>query len=107
MVTSKGDEPMQPLSLESRVCWAKDVLFRNLDGEAVLVNLNTSTYFGLDPIGTRVWELIGERRRLADVLQGVLDEFDVTEDRARRDLLDLAAELMASDLICADDEQPR
>jgi hypothetical protein len=98
---------MPQVTLESRVRWGGDILFRNLDGEAVLVSLESSTYFGLDLVGTRVWELIGERRCLADVLAGLLDEYDVEEERARRDLLGLVDELMVKRLVCADEEEPR
>ena len=36
-----------------------DVVFRNLDGEAVLLDLGSGTYFGLNEVGTRIWQMIG------------------------------------------------
>lgn len=87
------------LSLESRVEKDENVLFRNLSDEAVLVNLKTGHYFGLDPVGTRIWELLGSRERLSDVLAAVLEEFEVDEDTARSDLLSLATELEEKELI--------
>jgi coenzyme PQQ synthesis protein D (PqqD) len=35
-----------------------DVVFRNLDGEAVLLDLGSGTYFGLNEVGTRIWQMI-------------------------------------------------
>lgn len=86
-------------TLESRVLKSEDVLFRNLSGEAVLLNLKTGLYFGLDPVGTRIWELIESKGRLTDVLAAVVAEFDVDEERARRDLLDLVSALAAKGLV--------
>jgi len=43
-------------SLDRSVCVGKDVVFRELDGEAVILNLETGTYFGLDTVGTRIWQ---------------------------------------------------
>ncbi len=40
-----------------------EVIFRELDGEAVILNLDTGIYFGLDAVGTRIWRLIEERSR--------------------------------------------
>jgi hypothetical protein len=86
-------------SLESRVEKNRDVLFRNLSGEAILLNLTTGHYFGLDPVGTRIWELIESKERLGDVLAAVLEEFQVDEDTARSDLLGLVNELNAKGLV--------
>lgn len=44
----------QQPSLTSRVRIRDDVLSRDLQGEAVILNLNTGLYFGLDPVGTRI-----------------------------------------------------
>ena len=41
-----------------RLACAPDILSRILDGEAVLLDLASGTYFGLNPVGSRVWELI-------------------------------------------------
>ena len=45
-----------------------EVIFRELDGEAVILNLDTGIYFGLDAVGTRIWRLIEERKPLRIVL---------------------------------------
>ena len=45
-------------TLHSRVSVNDDVLFQELDGEGVLLNLKTGVYFGLDSVGARVWQLL-------------------------------------------------
>ena len=52
------------MSLESRVRIPESVLFQELDGEAVLLHLESGVYFGLDPIGTRMWHLLEESESL-------------------------------------------
>lgn len=86
-------------ALESRVRPNKEVLFQELQGEAVLLNLSSGMYFGLDPVGTRIWQLIGEHGKLSDVVQVMVDEFEVGEDRCAADLLALVAELQENDLV--------
>jgi hypothetical protein len=90
---------MSPIKLDSQLRCAPDVLSRNLDGETVLLDLESGTYFGLDTIGTRVWELIGQEQPLAAILHVILDEYDVKEERAHTDLLELVETLRAKGLI--------
>lgn len=90
---------MDRATLASRVRVKDDVVFRDLEGEAVLLNLETGTYFGLDPVGTRIWALIQQHETLTDVNLALLDEFDVEPDRCERDLLDLLARLDDNGLV--------
>jgi len=90
---------MSAISLESSLKVSEEVVFRELDGEAVLLNLASGMYFGLDGTGTRIWQLIGEHRQLADVLAALCEEFDAPRDAMERDLLNLASELSEKGLL--------
>jgi hypothetical protein len=87
------------LTLESRVRRKDDVLFQELQDEAVLLNLTTGVYFGLDPVGTRIWQLFAEREVLADIAHAIVREYHVTEDRCAEDLLTLIADLDREGLV--------
>lgn len=87
------------VTLLDRIAITDDVLFKAIDGEAVLLNLEGGEYFALDPVGTRIWALIGERGEVAAVLDGVVAEFEVTREEAERDLLGLLEQLLAAKLI--------
>lgn len=88
-----------PPTLASRVTVSLDVLFQELHGEAVLLNLKTGVYFGLDPVGTRVWQLLQAQTRISDLLQAMVAEYDVTEARCAEDLLALIAEMHAHQIV--------
>lgn len=90
-------------SLEARVSIPDQVLFQDLDGEAVLLNLQSGKYFGLDSIGTRIWNLLAENGALAVAYQAILDEYDVDADRLRSDFLALVDQLASNGLIKLDD----
>lgn len=76
-----------------------DVVFRELEGEAVLLNLESGTYFGLDAVGTRIWQLIEQFGALAAVLDRIVSEFDVSAAEAETDLLELVRQLAARGLV--------
>jgi len=58
-------------SLDSRVQANEGVLYQELQGEAVLLNLATGGYFGLDPVGTRIWQLLLENGQLSKIVERI------------------------------------
>lgn len=62
--------------------------------EMVLLHLGSGTYYGLDPVGTRIWELLKEGVALGAICASITDEYDVgldvVESDLRRFLEDLA-----------------
>jgi hypothetical protein len=87
------------LTLETKVTVPTDVLFRDLSGEAVLLNLADGKYYGLDGVGTRIWELLSESGRLDQTYQTLLQEFDVSPEQLQKDLLQLVEELVSRGLL--------
>ena len=69
------------------------VICRELSGETVLLNLESGVYYGLDAVGTRVWQLIMQGRTIANVCDTMLEEYDVSSDVVRADVTRLVGEL--------------
>jgi hypothetical protein len=80
-------------SRTSIVVAAKDQVWCDLVGEAVILNLKSGVYFGLDPVGARVWSLIQEPKTVGAVLEALLREYDVEPGRCEADLLALLEQL--------------
>ena len=74
-------------------------LSRELDGETVLVNLETGLYFGLDEVGTVIWSHIQAGVPVEDIPARLTEVFEVEEDVARTDLEVLIGELRESGLV--------
>ena len=87
------------ISLETAFSVPDDVVFRELNGEAVLLNLESGIYFGLDPVATRAWQLMVEHGRLDRVFERLLDEYDVAPDVLRADLVALFEQLSKHELV--------
>ena len=81
---------------------APDVLFQEVGGEAVLLNLTSERYFGLDAVGTRVWQLIEQGTSLADIAARIGDEFDAPLAVIASDLDILLGKLVEAGLIAID-----
>ena len=87
------------INIETRISIPREVLFHNLDGEAVLLNLQNGKYFGLNQTGTHIWDLLVKHGNLAEVYQTLLDDYDVDAEQLKADLLTLAERLAANGLI--------
>lgn len=83
----------QALSLHDSLSVPPAVLFRYVEGETVILNSDTGTYFGLDAVGTRLWQLIVEHGSLRQVYDAALQEYAVEPVELENDLLALAQQL--------------
>lgn len=79
-----------------------DVVFHDLDGEVVLLNLETGVYFGLDPVGSRVWGLIDGRRTADDIVAALTTEYDVDASTCTADVASFLAALRDNGLVDRD-----
>lgn len=87
------------VALEDRVVASPRVLYKELEGEAVLLDLDTETYFGLNGAGARCWQLLTTAPSLRDALEVLVEEYDVAPDQLRRDLDALVDELLERGLL--------
>ena len=90
---------MTSTSLDAALRIPDEVIFRELDGEAVVLNLDTGIYFGLDAVGTRIWRLLEEHKTLRLVLDTLVDEYEAPPDRLQRELLAFVERLTGKGLI--------
>ncbi|NOZ28715.1 MAG: lasso peptide biosynthesis PqqD family chaperone [Chloroflexi bacterium] len=91
---------MSPMITErSIITAAQDQVSVDLDGEVVILNLKDGVYYGLETVGARVWELIQEPKTLKEILETLLQEYDVEPDRCARELQALLEDLAAKELI--------
>lgn len=85
--------------LESYVKIGEGVHFQELDGEAVIFNSRTGTYFGLNAEGTRIWNLLIEHGDANKVFRILTEEYDVTPERLKADLTKLIQQLQTKELL--------
>jgi|ERR1035437_3593786 hypothetical protein len=87
------------LLASSVVVASKDQVSTNLSGEAVILGMRDGVYYGLDPVGARIWALVQAPRAIDEVVSTIAAEYDVSRERALADLLALAGQLMERGLL--------
>lgn len=87
------------LTNETRIVAAKDHATSELAGEAVILNLKTGVYFGLNTVGARIWELIQEPTTVHEIMAVLLAEYEVEAPRLEDDLRSLLNQLSENQLV--------
>jgi hypothetical protein len=87
------------ISDRSVVMAAKDQVSCDLAGEAAILSIKNGVYYGLDPVGARIWSLVQEPRAVAEIRNTIIGEYDVEPERCARDLFGLLEKLLAEGLI--------
>ncbi|TYL36442.1 PqqD family protein [Natronococcus pandeyae] len=78
---------------------APEQISTTLDEEEVILHLDSNTYFGLNEVGTRIWELVQEPRTVAEVCDAIVTEYDVDPARCESDVRVFLDRLAEADLI--------
>ena len=71
----------------------------NMDGEVVMLSLQRGEYFGLDKIGSRIWELIEHTVKVDEVRIILMDEYEVDEETCLKDLIEFLDDLQNKGLV--------
>ena len=87
------------MNLNQNITLSTEVISQEVSGETVLLDLESENYFGLDEVGTRIWQLINETNDLAAIYQTLLAEYDVSEERLQQDLDNLLGEISKLGLV--------
>lgn len=78
---------------------SKNQISCELEGEAAILNLKEGFYYGLDEVGSKVWQMLAEPRRVSEIRDELLDLFEVDTDKCGADLIRLLDELNSRGLI--------
>ena len=92
------------LTTQSVVVASKEQVSSDLAGEAIVLSLRTGLYYGLADVGLRIWELVREPIRVAEVCGVIVREYEVAAERCEHDVLELLSDLAKHELIDVCDE---
>ena len=84
---------------ETTVVAAREQVSCDFGGEAAILNLKNGIYYGLDPVGTRIWNLIQQPRTFRELRNILISEYDVDAARLESDMLDLLSRLAGNQLV--------
>ncbi len=78
---------------------SREKLSTELDGETVILDINSGMYSGLDPVGTTIWNLLEKEVTFSQIVAEILDNYDVSKEQCIKDLIDFLNDLEKNGLI--------
>ena len=87
------------ITLKSNIQRNSSMITSNLDGEIVMMSVENGEYYGLDEIGTRIWELLEKPIVIENLIHCLTLEFEVEREECEEDTLEFLKDLFAKNLI--------
>lgn len=90
---------MPTLNLDSRIVRNPDLIATEMDGETVMMSIERGEYFGLNRVGSRIWELLATPMTIQQLCEQLQQEFEIDAGRCRTEVLDFADDMLAQGLL--------
>ena len=87
------------VGLDSVVVQEDEPVAAEVDGEVVMLSERAGAYFGLDGVGSEIWRLLAQPRRVRDLCQSLSERYDADADALIRDVTSFLDELLARKLV--------
>ena len=87
------------IEIDATITQVAGLITADMDGEKVMLNIENGKYFGLDTIGSRIWELIEKPHIIREVVAELLREYDVEEEICQNEVLTFLDKLYAQGLV--------
>lgn len=91
--------PMGKITLSTLVQRNQSLVSTRIDEDTVMMSIDNGEYYGLNPIGTRVWELIENPVVVSQIISRLQDEFDVSPEVCEADTMEFLNQLYAKNLL--------
>lgn len=81
------------ISPKTIISQIEEIVASDIDGETVMMSVENGAYYGLDDIGSRIWKLIEKPINVSDLIDTLLEKFDVDRETCEKDVLTFLNEL--------------
>lgn len=75
------------------------MVFSEMDGEIVMMSIENSEYYGLDPVASRIWELLEQPATIEQLVEKLLEEYEVDYDTCLKDVIVFSDELLEKKIL--------
>ena len=93
MVNKEQAMKKKEITTETVISQIEEVVAGDIDGETVMMSVENGKYYGLDDIGSRIWELIKKPIKVSDLIDTLIERFDVDRKTCEKDVLKFLNEL--------------
>ncbi|MFN8671394.1 MAG: lasso peptide biosynthesis PqqD family chaperone [Candidatus Sericytochromatia bacterium] len=90
---------MKKIELSSKIIKNDSLVASELDDGLVMMSLENNSYYGLNSIGKRIWELLDEKQTYNELIEKLTQEYDISKEECEKDILELLESLEKEEII--------
>ena len=90
---------MTELSRSSKIVVSKEVVSCDLGGETAMLDMKEGIYYGLNEIGTIIWEYIQKPITIQEIIDKILEEYEVDDETCYADVVELIDQMVENKLV--------
>ena len=87
------------ITLDAVVQRNEDLLTSNIGEEVVMMSIENSAYYGLDPVGSKIWDMLDKPVSVSDLCEHLQECFDVSPQQCQKDVLEFLIEMQEEDML--------
>ena len=95
---------MPELNLSTIVCRHDDILSSSIDEETILLSIENSKYYGIDPVGSTIWQIMETPISLESIITALQSQYNVPRKQCHDDVFQFVESLLKKNLITASNE---
>jgi hypothetical protein len=81
------------LTSNSVIARCESIMFSDLDGQTIMLNIETGEYYDIDPVGSDIWTRIEQPKSVADICKDLSQIYAVKLEKCQEDVLPFLSEL--------------
>lgn len=75
------------LTATSVIVRSSELVSSDIDGEVVMMSIENGKYYGLDQVGSRIWEVLEKPLPISELIEQLLIEFEVERETCEKDVM--------------------
>ncbi len=82
------------MNLNNHIKRTDDIVQAEIDCETVMMSIENGSYYGLDPIASRIWELIEMPTTVDAICSQLIQEYKVSKEECQKDVITFLSDMV-------------
>lgn len=87
------------VNLDTTIVRNTDLMAVPMDGDLVMMSISQGTYYGINPVGGRIWSLLEQPASVASLCNTIVSEFEVSKEQCQQDVLQFVEQLLKAGVV--------
>jgi hypothetical protein len=92
-------ESGKTIDINAKIVRNQEIVFSGMDSDTVMMSIEMGEYYGTNPVGGRIWELLEQPRTPAGICDILMEEYNVPAEECRRDVLEFIGQMFEKKLV--------